>query len=105
MREIGSSEYDCSYILDKQSEYAAELYSKESGIGMKLKCSQPCVQLYNACETNEVGKNGAQYLKGSAVCLEPQHQPNCVNLPGVDVPVADDKMSYKHTIRYEFYVN
>ena len=72
---------------------------------MRIKCSQPCVQLYNACETDEIGKGGARYRKGSAVCIEPQHRPNCVNLMGVEIPVADDKKSYRHTIRYEFYAN
>ncbi len=101
-KEIGTHEYDLSYVLDKKAEYDTELWSAESGIRMRMKCSAPCIQCYNACETNEIGKGGAVYGKGSAICLEPQHFPNNVNIPEAETPFADAKQSYKHTVRYEF---
>ena len=75
-KEIGDHEYDLNYVLNGKHEYVAELFSVQSGIRMRMKCSAPCIQCYTACETNEIGKGGAVYGKGSAICLEPQHFPN-----------------------------
>lgn len=95
--------YDCNYWLNKQNAYDAELYAPQSGIYLRMYCTQPCMQLYTACETDERGgKGGVHYNPFDAVCLEPQHIPNAMHLEGVSVPVADKYGSYRHTVIYEF---
>lgn len=95
--------YDCNYWLNKQNAYNAELYSPQSGIYLRMYCTQPCMQLYTAGEINErAGKGGVHYKPFDAVCLEPQHIPNAIHLEGVSVPEADECGSYRHTVIYEF---
>ena len=62
-KAIGDREYDLNYVLNKRSEYDAVLYSTESGIRMRVKCSVPCLQCYNACETDEIGKGDAAFAE------------------------------------------
>lgn len=94
--------YDCNYRLNKENAYDAELYAPQSGIYLRIYCTQPCIQLYTACETNEYGKNGAHYHPFDAICLEPQHMPNSMHIEGATVPETDAYGSYRHTVIYEF---
>ena len=102
MRTFPQAAYDCNYVLNKTSAADAALYAPESGILMEVSCTQPCMQLYTACETHEAGKNGANYQPYDAVCLEAQHFPNAVNIPGVETPYTGPDGCYRHRVRYTF---
>ncbi|MBQ4641648.1 MAG: galactose mutarotase [Oscillospiraceae bacterium] len=94
--------YDCNYWLKKENAYDAELYAPQSGIFLRMHCTQPCMQLYAACEMDEYGKDGAHYKPFDAICLEPQHQPNAMHIQDAAVPETDEYGSYRHTVIYEF---
>jgi len=71
--------YDVNFILNDNTP-ACQVYSKESGIVMSVETTEPGVQLYTANGTSDrKGKNGADYGRRSALCLETQHYPNCIN--------------------------
>lgn len=81
MREVGSTMYDHSFVLDG-SGFCAEMYDEQSGIDMCVYTDMPAVQLYcSGSLTKRKGKNGAEYDKGSALCLETQFYPDSPNKP------------------------
>lgn len=73
--------YDVNFVLNGKSP-ACAAYSENSGILMTVETTEPGVQLYTGNGTSDRnGKNGAQYGKRSAFCLETQHYPDCINHP------------------------
>ena len=102
LKRFAQEQYDCNYILSKDGSADATLYAEESGILLQVSCTQPCMQLYTACETHETGKGGVQYHPYDAVCLEAQHFPNAVNIPDVETPHTDPGGCYRQEVHYIF---
>lgn len=81
MREVGSTMYDHSFVLDG-SGACAQMYDEESGIRMLVTTDMPAVQLYcSGSLTKRKGKGGDSYSPGSALCLETQFYPDSPNKP------------------------
>lgn len=71
--------YDINFVLNGNLP-ACAMYSEKSGILMTVETTEPGVQLYSGNGTSDRnGKNGAKYGRRSALCLETQHYPDCIN--------------------------
>ncbi len=79
---LGSG-YDHNYVIDRAVPgltKCACVYEPESGRTMEVFTDTPGVQLYTGNFLDgKKGKAGAVYEKRSALCLETQFFPNCVN--------------------------
>ena len=78
--------YDHHFVLTEGGRglrLAATLSDPVSGRQMQLWTTEPGVQVYsgNFLDGQIVGRGGARYQRGSAVCLEPQHAPDSPNQP------------------------
>ncbi|WP_407541819.1 aldose epimerase family protein (plasmid) [Deinococcus radiomollis] len=82
--------YDHHFVLTEggselpgELRWAATLSDPVSGRRMQLWTTEPGVQVYsgNFLDGQIVGRGGARYQQGSAVCLEPQHAPDSPNQP------------------------
>ena len=97
-----SSEDGCG----SQSLAAAELYSPESGIGMKVYTDMEGMHFYtgNYLDGSLRGKNGAVYRKYGALCFETQHFPNAVNIEHFPSPVISKDEEKRSRTAFEFYL-
>lgn len=100
--------YDHNFAIDKTTEGVeriATAYCKETGIAMDVYTDLPGVQLYTANFVGgQHGKNGVEYVKHSAFCLETQYFPNAANEPNFKSPVYDAEQPYESTTVYAFSV-
>jgi aldose 1-epimerase len=74
-------EYDNNFCLEGETdEVKVTAFDKTSGIEIKVKTSEPAVQLYTAAFLNiPAGKGGVPNGKNSGFCLETQHYPDSPN--------------------------
>ena len=88
--------YDHNFCLNG-SDIQAIAYCPESGIEMKMKTSEPSVQLYTGNFLNNIlGKGGKGLHKHQGFCLETQHypdSPNHDNFPSTLLPAETDYRS------------
>lgn len=102
--------YDHNFIIsggkERELHEAAEVYSEESGISMKVITDMPCVQMYTANGLSEKeGKDGISYGRRSAVCFETQFAPDSVNScdPSVrDMCILKAGEEFRSTTIYKF---
>lgn len=98
--------YDHNFVLDKPDGAlgkAAEVYCRESGIGMEVYTDLPGIQLYAGNFLNdEPGKDGAVYGKRCGFCLETQYFPNSVNEPRFKSPVIKAGEKARTVTVYQF---
>ena len=78
--------YDHNWVLDTKgddSTVAAELYSPESGIVLRVYTDEPGIQVYagNFLDGTVTGKGGVVYAYRTAICLETQKYPDTPNKP------------------------
>lgn len=78
--------YDHNWVLDTKgddSTVAAELYSPESGIVLRVYTDEPGIQVYvgNFLDGTVTGKGGVVYAHRTAICLETQKFPDTPNKP------------------------
>jgi aldose 1-epimerase len=80
---------DTSFVLNKNNEVAASLYSESSNLKMLVYTDQPSVHIYvgGKCDEQLIGKEKSKYQTNSGICFETQnfpdapnhgHFPNCV---------------------------
>src|SRR5690606_4101706 len=78
--------YDQTFVLDKpygELSLAAVLESRQSGLRLEVRTTEPVCHLYTGRWVPQLtGKNGQEYGPFSGLCLEVQHHPNAVNVPG-----------------------
>lgn len=74
-------DYDNNFCLEgNDGEVKITAYSRESGIEMLVRTSEPAVQLYTASALNNPdGKGGVPNGKNRGFCLETQHYPDSPN--------------------------
>lgn len=100
--------YDQNFVIRDGGEpgrltLAAEAYSEESGIQMKVLTDLPGVQFYiGNFITEQTGKEGAVYRKRSGFCFETQQFPNAVNIPHFPSVILRGGESYTTETRYCF---
>lgn len=102
MRKVESTMYDHSFVLDG-SGFCAEMYDEQSGIDMKVYTDMPAVQLYcSGSLAKRIGKGGAVYDRGSALCLETQFYPDSPNKTEFPSTVLRAGESFKSQTCFEF---
>lgn len=97
--------YDHNLVLDgKGYRLAGTLSGDKSGIVMEMYTDCPCVQLYvpNSFNSERKYKDGANYTKHNAVCLETQQFPNSVNFPHFPRSIVKKGEKYDTTTTYKF---
>jgi aldose 1-epimerase len=104
----GGGGYDHNWVLIKNGtalEKVAGLYEPNSGRYMEVLTTEPAIQFYsgnflNGTLTNT--KNGQQYIKHAALCLETQHYPDSPNQPAFPNTILKPGETYKQTTVYKF---
>lgn len=105
--KIGAG-YDHAWVIDgyKKGKLSdvGELYSKESGISMKIKTTQPGVQIYTGNWLNGCGesKTGRLYQNCDGVAVECQNFPDSPNKPQFPSPILKKGELYEEHIIYKF---
>ncbi|MBQ1262859.1 MAG: hypothetical protein IIX89_01050, partial [Oscillospiraceae bacterium] len=94
---------DNNFCLEGEAdEVKVTAFDKTSGIELKVKTSEPAVQLYTAAFLNiPEGKGGVPNGKNSGFCLETQHypdSPNHDNFPSTLLKKGDEFNSFTEYI-------
>jgi aldose 1-epimerase len=96
-----ANQFDHNFVLrDGHGELrdAAELYSDDSGIRMRLRTTQPGLQLYTGDSLR------TPFMPRQGVCLEAQNFPDAPNQPGFPSARLAAGETYRHLTIYEFEV-
>jgi len=92
-----ASGYDINYAVDgKGLREAATLTSPKNGVSMKMLITNPGLQFYSG------NMMGPPFEKNGAVCLEPQHYPDCVNHPDFPSCIIKAGKKYEQRTVYQF---
>ncbi len=96
--------YDHNWVLNGSGyRQAASMYSKKTGIEMKVYTDLPGMQFYTGnFIVEEAGKEGAVYKKRQAVCFESQYFPDAVHKERFAGPVVRAGEVYDTTTVYQF---
>lgn len=97
--------YDQTFVLDKpygEFTLASETSEAESGLKLSVYTTEPVAHFYTAkyLEVKD-GKEGQDYLPFGAFCVETQHHPNAVNIPGFPNTILRPGELYKQTTIYK----
>lgn len=99
--------YDHNFVLNDWAPGklvdCAELYEPASGRRMRVRTTEPGVQVYTAIHLKDVtGKGGKAYNPAGAVCLETQHFPDSPNKPHFPTTVLRPGATFRSTTIYGF---
>ncbi|HEV7401488.1 MAG TPA: aldose epimerase family protein [Chthoniobacteraceae bacterium] len=98
--------YDHNFVIDAKPgtlSLAAEVRDPASGRTMRVRTTQPGVQLYTANGLSGVtGRGGQAYGPYGALCLETQHFPDSPNHPNFPTTVLRPGETFKSVTVYEF---
>lgn len=97
--------YDQTYVLDKpygELTIAAETTEEASGLKLSVYTTEPVAHFYTSKYLNvKGGKGGADYHPYEGFCVETQHQPNAINIPGFPNTVFRPGEMYQQTTIYK----
>jgi len=98
---------DHTFVLDKRGgalATAAEVYDRASGRAMRVRTTEPGIQVYtgNFLDGTILGKGGRAYGPRAAICLEAQHFPDSPNQPQFPSAILRPGEVYRQTTVYEF---
>ncbi len=99
--------YDHNWVLNGSGyRQAASMYSKKTGIGMKVFTDLPGMQFYtgNFIDGKE-GKDGVLYEKRQGLCFESQYFPDAVHKENFEGPIVRAGAVYETTTTYRFYTD
>ncbi|MFK5922244.1 MAG: aldose epimerase family protein [Verrucomicrobiota bacterium] len=101
--------YDHNFVLKNQKDHklirAARVYDSMSGRLMEVDTTEPGIQLYSGNFLKNIkGKNGENYPRRSALCLEAQTFPDSPNQPTFPSPILRPGKKYRQTTIYRFSV-
>jgi len=99
--------YDHNWVLnnkDKKIELAARVIETHSGRQMEVWTTEPGVQFYsgNGINANGEGKEGRDYSKRGALCLETQHYPDSPNHDNFPSTVLRPGERYRTVTEFHF---
>lgn len=99
--------YDHNFVLDGEAgtlRPAAILHDPESGRTLKVKTTQPGLQVYsgNVTDGSFLGFGGQRYERRSSVCLEPQHFPDSPNQPSFPSTTLRPGEVFESVTEYQF---
>lgn len=99
--------FDFNYCLERETEreleFFAYVYDKQSGRRMDCYTTLPGVQLYTACSTGGF-KGKKDYVNHCALCLETQRFPNSPNCPQYPTTTLKSGEEYREKTVYKFSV-
>jgi len=102
----GDPGYDINYVLDmapRELQRVAAVYDPSSGRLMEVLTTLPGVQLYTSNYLDGIaGKEGKNYGKHSAVCLETQFFPDTPNQPSFPSTLLQPGQEYEAVTIYRF---
>ncbi len=99
--------YDHNFVLNDWAPGrlvpCADLYEPTTGRRMRVRTTEPGVQVYTAIHLKGVkGKGGKVYNPAGAVCLETQHFPDSPNKPHFPTTVLRPQATFRSTTIYGF---
>jgi aldose 1-epimerase len=99
---LGERSFDHCFVLDDAAQ--VELADPASGRRLRLRTSQPGLQLYtgNLLDRTIEGKGGRRYERHAALCIEPQHFPDSPNQPRFPCVILRPGQTYSHYAEYSF---
>lgn len=94
---------DTTFVLKKEKDAAASLYSPKNNLKMTVYTDQPVIHIYvgGNCETLE-GKQNALYHLSSGICFETQNFPDAPNQDHFPSGVLNIGETYCHKTSYKF---
>ena len=95
---------DTSFVLNKNNEVAASLYSESSNLKMLVYTDQPSVHIYvgGKCDEQLIGKEKSKYQTNSGVCFETQNFPDAPNHGHFPNSVLKKDETYLQKTIYKF---
>lgn len=102
--------YDHNHVLSRRTknglELGARVYESTTGRVMELWTTEPGVQFYtgNFLDGTITGKDGIQYNRRAAFCLETQHYPDSPNQKAFPSTVLRPGETYRSQTEYRFSV-
>lgn len=98
------SKIDNTFILNKEDEFSASLFSKKSLLRMSVYTNQPAVHLYigGNCFHKIKGKENADYHSTSGICFETQNFPDAPNYEYFTNSILKKGKVYYHKTIYKF---
>ena len=101
--------YDHNWVLSTFgdiSQLAAIVYSPTTGIELEVYTTEPGIQIYtgNFLDGTVKGRNGINYEKRTAICLETQKYPDSPNKPSWPSSYLDPGEKYSSRCIYKFSV-
>ncbi|XP_043249058.1 galactose mutarotase-like [Colletes gigas] len=104
--------YDDNFCLPmntvNETQFVAKAIHPSSGRYLEVYSNQPGVQFYTANflphqdDIGIVGKNGTEYFKHGAFCLETQNYPDAVNHENFPNSILEPGEHYRHIVIYKF---
>ena len=88
-KKLGGIRMDTPFVLDKNEDLIAEIYSEKSGIIMRVSTNQPAVVVYTP-------------LGFPAICFETQNLPDAPNFNHFPSSVLRPGELYRNTASFEF---
>ena len=105
VKDLATMGYDNNFVLGNPGEMKkfAVLRGDKSGITMTGYTNMEAVQFYTGnMLTDRDGKNKAHYSRNCAMCLEPHHYPNAVNIPEFPSAILRPGETYYHRTEFKF---
>ena len=101
--------YDHNWVLNTSGDItipAATVYNSETGIELKVYTTEPGLKVYtgNFLDGTVTGKNGIDYKKRTAICLESQKFPDSPNKSDWPSPYLNPGETYTSRCIYKFSV-
>lgn len=102
--KVGNGYDHCFILPDTGLRHVAWLTGPQTGIRMETLTTLPAMQVYssNSLTPESAGKDGAQYGKQTAVCLETQDYPDAPNHMEFPDTTVTPKAAYSATTLYRF---
>jgi aldose 1-epimerase len=95
---------DTTFVLEKENEFSASLFSKKNNLKMTVYTDQPAVHIYvgGNCFNTIKGKENEDYDSLSGICFETQNFPDAPNHEHFPSSVLKKEETYHHKTIYKF---
>ena len=98
-----SDGYDHYFVLNDEAGIAAELYSPETALGLRVSTNQKGIQFYSGNHLDKAAP--VSFPARAALCLEPHAFPNAINEPRFPDITLRPGETYRYEACYQFYRN
>ena len=93
-----------SFVLKKENEIAASIFSKKNNLKMLVYTNQPSVHIYVGGKFDDelIGKDNIKYNTQSGICFETQNFPDAPNHSHFPNSVLKKNETYLQKTVYKF---